>query len=440
MSYTAQEVLQFVRDNDVKFARMAFCDLVGTQKHFAVMTDQLEAAFEHGVAFETSSLVGYSDMVKTDLLLRPDPSTLKVLPWRPQQGRVVRFYCNISYLDGTPFFCDARQILQRAVDRCTQFELRCAVGTECEFYLFRADENGDPSRIPHDNGSYLDINPLDRGENIRRQICFCLEDMGIVPETSHHENGPGQNEIDFQHSDVLSAADNFLTFKTVVKAIAAQNGLFASFMPKPIPEKFGNGLHVNFSLYRDGRNLFWGTTPEDLLISQQFIAGVLERAAEMTAFLNTTANSYERLGLLEAPRFVSWSQENRSQLIIRIPSFAKENSRLELRSPDPVVNPYFAFALVLHAGLDGIEGKYPICDALNMDLDKADKNVIENVRKLPDSLGKALELAYGSDFVRRVLGDEIVDRYCAIKMQEAQEYENAPDKDRFNSSRYFPVL
>jgi glutamine synthetase len=438
MSYTTKDVLRFVRENDVKFARLAFCDLVGTQKHFSIMADRLELAFERGVAFETSSLVGYSDMVKTDLLLRPDPATLKVLPWRPQQGRVVRFYCNISYR-GTPFFCDARQILQRAVDRCTQFGLRCAVGTECEFYLFRADENGDPSRIPHDNGSYLDINPLDRGENIRLQICFCLEDMGIVPETSHHENGPGQNEIDFQHSDVLSAADNFLTFKTVVKAIAAQNGLFASFMPKPIPEKFGNGLHVNFSLYRDGRNLFWGTTPEDLLISQQFIAGVLERAAEMTAFLNTTANSYSGLACLKRPASSRGRRKTaRSSSSASLVRKGKFPARAAF--PDPVVNPYFAFALVLHAGLDGIEGKYPICDALNMDLDKADKNVTENVRKLPDSLGKALELAYGSDFVRRVLGDEIVDRYCAIKMQEAQEYENAPDKDRFNSSRYFPVL
>ena len=233
MAYSIKEVLEFVEENDVKFIRLAFCDLFGTQKNISIMPDELERAFNEGISFDASAIKGFADVSKSDLLLFPDPSTLNVLPWRPQQGRVVRFFCDIKTPEKKNVEYDSRNILKNTIKKCISKGYTPYIGTECEFYLFKTDENGDPTTVPHDNGGYLDIAPIDKGENIRREICLCLEEMGIKPESSHHEQGPGQNEIDFKYSDSLTAADNFLTFKSVVMAISARNGLFASFIPKP---------------------------------------------------------------------------------------------------------------------------------------------------------------------------------------------------------------
>jgi glutamine synthetase len=305
--------------------------------------------------------------------------------------------------------------LKRATEKCAKLGFVCMIGAECEFYLFKTNENGAPTSITGDKGGYLDIAPLDKSEDIRREICLTLEEIGIMPETSHHEQGPGQNEIDFKYSDALSSADNFLSFKTMVKKIAARNGLFASFLPKPIADAAGSGLHVNLSLSQMGKNIFKSGNK----ISDSFIAGVLEKAREMTLFLNPIANSYERFGAFEAPKYVSWSHRNRSQLV-RIPAATGEKVRMELRSPDPSINPYLAFALILEAGLEGIERELPLPPETNVDLFTADQNITDGLEQLPANLAEAVEITRKSEFVRRVLGGELLESYTKIKEAETE--------------------
>lgn len=443
-STAIKEVLEFVRENDVKFVRLAFCDLFGVQKNISIMPGELSRAFTDGVSFDASAIRGFSDVNKSDLLLFPDPSTLNVLPWRSVQGRVVRFYCDIKNPDGSDFEGDSRAQLKSAVRRGEEMGYRIKIGTECEFYLFKTDEDGEPTGQTMDHGGYFDISPLDKGENIRREICLCLEEMGISPETSHHEQGPGQNEIDCRPGDPLASADNLLTFKSVVKAISARSGLFASFMPKPLPAYSGNGMHVNLSLSRlpspgtvtlPTENLFATPSPE----AEQFMAGVLERTPEMTLFFNPTANSYERLGRMEAPQYVSWSKQNRSQLI-RIPAATGDKARMELRSPDPSVNPYLAFAALLHAGLDGIQQQRKLPPPLDVNLYTADIHLLSDLTALPASLSEALVLARKSDFLRRAVGGAILDKYLAAKEQEADAFRSAADKEEFYRQRYFKTL
>ena len=430
MDNTVKEVLQFAEENDVKFVRMSFCDLFGMQKNISIVSSELKRAFESGISFDGSNILGFSDVTRSDLLLIPDASTLSILPWRPQQGRVIRFFCDIKNPDYTPFICDTRSILKNAVTRCEQMGYTCKIGAECEFYLFKTDQNGEPIGTPHDEGGYLDIAPLDKGENVRREICLCLEEMGINPETSHHESGPGQNEIDFEYSGTLNAADNFLAFKAVVKAIAARNGLFASFMPKPIKDKSGSGTHINLSLFKNGKNIFRDVTAGHSKTAESFIAGILDKITDITLFLNPIANSYERFGSFEAPKYVSWSHQNRSQLI-RIPAAVGGKIRMELRSPDPSINPYLAFALILHAGLDGIEQKLALPAALDADLYTAADDVTKTLTMLPQNLSDAIKAAAGSDFVKKVLGEHVLDKYIGIK--ENEDY-------AFDTSRYFNML
>lgn len=438
MTTTTHEVLEFVKENDVKFIRLAFCDLLGVQKNMSIMPEELPSAFENGVLFDAHAIKGFRDVTKSDLLLFPDPATLMVLPWRPGPGRVIRLYCDIRNPDKSVFQGDSRYLLKRVIERCDQMGYVCKIGAECEFYLFKTDENGDPTKETLDNGGYLDISPLDKGENIRREICLSLEEMGIKPETSHHEQGPGQNEITFKFSDVLEAADNLLTFKSTVKAVAARNGLFASFMPKPMLNKSGSGLHVNMSLSQNGFNIFRNDGKHSK-IAESFIAGILEKTPDMTLFLNPIANSYERLGKDEAPKYVSWSHQNRSQLV-RIPAAIKEKVRMELRSPDPSINPYLGFALILSAGLDGIDNELSLPSAIDLDLYKADESIIRNLVILPDTLDKAIELAKNSNFIRNVIKDELLLKYLSIKEEEASEAEQARDKDDFYREKYFTII
>ena len=401
MKYSKGEVMQYVREEDVKFIRLAFCDVFGRQKNISIMPEELPRAFEYGIAFDASAIAGFGDETKCDLLLHPDPDTLMILPWRPEHGKVVRMFTSISYPDGTPFECDTRSLLKRAVEDARKAGYTFAFGAEQEFYLFELDEKNKPTKIPYDEAGYMDIAPEDRGENIRREICLTLEQMGIRPESSHHEEGPGQNEIDFRYSDPLTAADNTMTFQTIVKTVARRNGVHVDFGPKPLEDKPGNGFHINMSVKPcdDPDNLY------------HMIAGVLDKIVEMTAFLNPTEASYQRFGAHKAPGYVSWSSENRSQLV-RIPAAVGEYRRAELRSPDPLANPYLAFALMIYAALSGLESRQPLPEAANINLYKADDQTLSRFRKLPETLNAACSIAAESDFIKAHIPAAILDVYC----------------------------
>ena len=439
MKSTAAEVIAFVKENDIKFIRLNFCDIFGLQKNISIMVDELPNAFEKGVSFDAHAICGFRDITQSDLLLFPDPTTLSVLPWRPSSGRVARFYCDLKNPDGTDFIHDGRTLLKQVSLRAEKMGYICKIGAECEFYLFTTDENGKPTDTTYDNGGYLDIAPLDRCEDIRREICLTIEEMGIKPETSHHEQGPGQNEIDFKFSDALECADNLQSFRSAVKSIAARNGLFASFTPKPIPNAPGNGMHVNLSLSQNGRNIFKNVGEGHSNITESFIAGILAKAPEMTAFLNPITNSYERLGKFEAPKYVSWSHQNRSQLI-RIPAAEGENVRMELRSPDSSLNPYLAFAIIISAGLDGIENNLALPPSLDADLFAADDSITKTLTSLPSNLEQAISLAENSDFVKGVIGEELLEKYIALKKAEIEDFNSAKDKALFYKERYFEIL
>lgn len=389
MLFTGDEVFDFIEQEDVKFIRLAFCDVYGRQKNISIMPEELKRAFSDGISFDASAIKGFGNEVKSDLLLFPIPSTFNVLPWRPSRGKVVRMFCDIRRPDGTPFEKDPRKILKDAVKAAAEKGISVNFGSEFEFYLFKTDENGNSTKIPFDNAGYMDVAPDDKGENIRREICLNLYDMGIRPESSHHEEGPGQNEIDFRYSDAVTAADNAMNFITVVKACAMNNGLFADFSPKPLKNESGNGMHINMSVKSaDGRDVTPG-----------FMAGVMNRVREITAFLNPSEDSYRRLGEKKAPKYITWSHENRSQLV-RIPAAKGEYKRIELRSPDPTANPYIAFALLIYSGLEGIENALSAPEAVNANLFTADESVTKGLQSLPQSLAEAKEIARNSEFVK----------------------------------------
>ena len=401
MKYSKEEVLQYMQEEDVKFIRLAFCDVFGKQKNISIMPQELPRAFEHGIAIDASAIAGFGDESHSDLFLHPDTDTLMPLPWRPENGRVVRMFCSITYPNGKIFECDTRSLLKKAIQEADYAGYQFFFGAEQEFYLFHLDDNGNPTKIPYDNAGYMDIAPEDKGENIRRQVCLTLEQMGIFPESSHHEEGPGQNEIDFRYSDPLTAADNSMTFQTVVKTIAGLNGLFADFSPKPLENKAGNGFHINMSVKSSD-----GTDNMDYMI-----AGILERISDMTVFLNPTANSYKRFGCNKAPKYISWSSENRSQLI-RVPAAVSVYRRAELRSPDPSANTYLAFALMIYAVLEGIQNKSKLPSPVDINLYKADNDTLTNFKQLPEDFESACAVAANSDFIKKYIPGTILDLYC----------------------------
>ena len=398
MKYSKAEVLQYMQEENIKFIRLEFCDVFGKQKN---MPQELPRAFEQGIAIDASAISGFGDESHSDLFLHPDTDTLMLLPWRPEHGRVVRMFCSISYPDGTPFECDTRSLLKKAVQTAKQNGYQFFFGAEQEFYLFHLDENGNPTKTPYDNASYMDISPEDKGENIRREVCLTLEQMGILPESSHHEEGPGQNEIDFRYSDPLTAADNSMTFQTAVKTIAGLNGVFADFSPKPLENQAGNGFHINMSVKSSD-----GTDNMDSMI-----AGILFKISDMTVFFNPTPDSYKRFGSHKAPKYISWSSENRSQLI-RVPAAIGIYRRAELRSPDPSANTYLAFALMIHAALEGIQNKLVLPPPVDINLYKADDNTLKNFRQLPKDFKSACTAAANSDFIKKHIPDTILNIYC----------------------------
>ena len=400
MTYTAQEIADYAAAEDVKFIRLAFCDVFGVPKNISIMPEELPRAFSDGISIDASAIRGFGDEAHSDLLLFPDSETLTALPWRPSHGRVVRLFANIHRSDGSLFPLDTRNVLKNTIAAAAQEGVTVNFGTEFEFFLFRMDADGNATKIPYDQAKYMDIAPLDRGENVRREICLTLCEMGIRPETSHHEDGPGQNEIDFRYGDAMTAADNAITFPSVVRTVAMRNGLWADFSPKPLPNESGNGMHINLSL----------SQPHTEAVRNAFMAGLMEHICEITAFLNPVDASYARLGEFKAPRYVTWSPENRSQLI-RIPAAKGEYERIELRSPDPAGNPYLSFALILAAGLDGVKRGLVAPPPTNVNLFTADASITSKLRQLPRTRAEAAEIAKNSAFVRSVLPEGIISAF-----------------------------
>jgi glutamine synthetase len=436
-NFSVAEVIKFVRDNDVKFIRLAFCDIFGEMKNISIMPSELPKAFDTGIPFDASAIKGFMNVEESDLFLVPDASTMAILPWRPSQGGVIRFFCNIRMPDGRPFEGDGRNLLKQAVSYAASKDYTIKVGTECEFYLFELDEHGRPTRKPHDDCGYCDIAPLDKGENVRREICLTLEEMGIYPEMSHHEQGRGQHEIVFKYSEALKAVDNLVTFKSVVKVIAARHGLHASFMPKPLIGSSGSGLHINLSLFREHKNVFdmKGSTKG---ISESFVAGIMDCIEEISVFTNPIKNSYARLGEYEAPRYVSWSCGNRSQLV-RIPAAEGDLRRMELRSPDPACSSYIALALLIYAGIEGIDRKAELDPPMNINLFEGGKET-KSLRKLPKTLDEAIKKAASSQFVKAYLPASMLSKYLKYKKEESQKFTESIDAQGAEMDYYFNRL
>ena len=388
MNYTEQEIMEYIEEEDAKFIRLAFRDAYGIQKNISVMPSEIHKAFKDGIAINAKAIRGFEGTKEANLYLRPDPETLSVLPWRPDSGRVLRMFCDVCHADGTPFEADTRNILKNAVKAAEDAGIEFKFGSEIEFYLFRTDDEAKPTRIPYDNAGYMDIAPLDRGENIRREICLIIEEMGLAPERSHHERGPGQNEIDFHYGKPLKAADQMTTFKMVVSTVADRNGLYADFSPMPISDKPGNGYHIN--IYAKDRN------GEDVV--KYAAAGIMEKMKDITIFLNPTDGSYNRFGTGTAPSKVNWSSASGSELMHIDEIYGK--TRVELRSPDALSNPYLAYALLIYAGLYGIEKKLEL-----------PKEMDEESALLPKSRKEAKSIAESSDFVKSILPKAIIDKY-----------------------------
>ena len=404
------EVLNLVEEERVKFIHLTFFDIFGEQKTLSIMPHELPRAFEEGVAFDGSSIAGFEDSMRSDLFLEPDPSTVTLIPWRSMDGSAIRMFCDITRPDRTLYDRDSRYLLKQAVQHASEQGLDVYFGTEVEFYLFRRDEEGHATRIPHDEASYFDAAPKDRGDNIRRDICNILLDMGIFPESSHHENGPGQHEVVFRYADPVKTADNTSTLKWVIQSVAAGSGCTADLSPKPLPDKSGSGMHFNISVNRKG-----GPAPRDASCGGEpmnsFMAGIMQRINEITLFLNPVRESYKRLGNMQAPGYISWSEHNRSQLI-RIPAVRSQNRRFELRSPDAMANPYLSFALVIEAGLEGVEKGLMLPPPVNENLYVSAPEVRQGLTRLPADFEEAVQFAKRSEFVRRLLPDGYLGAYC----------------------------
>ena len=424
--YTKEDILRIVQEEDVKFIRLQFTDILGTLKNVTITSGQLEKALDNQCMFDGSSIEGFVRIEESDMYLHPDLNTFTIFPWCTQNGRIARLICDIYLPDGNPFEGDPRYILRRAVKHASNLGFTFNVGPECEFFLFNTDEFGHPTTVTHDTAGYFDLGPSDLGESCRRDICLNLEEMGFEIEASHHEVAFAQHEIDFKYSESLSAADNLLTFKLVVKTCAEANGLCATFMPKPVANRAGSGLHTNMSLFRNGKNAFDDPAGEMGLshIGLNFIAGVMKHIQGICAVTNPLVNSYKRLVPgFEAPCYIAWTTSNRSALI-RIPAARGIGTRIELRSPDPAGNPYLSFALLLAAGLDGVENDLqPVApvSANVYDISKEERRAL-GIESLPADLNAAVQEMKADPLVKRTLGDHVFGKYVEAKEREWQEY------------------
>ncbi|NSW91555.1 MAG: type I glutamate--ammonia ligase [Firmicutes bacterium] len=425
--YKREDILRMVEEQDIKFIRLQFTDIFGILKNVAIPVRQLEKTLDNKCMFDGSSIEGFVRIEESDMYLWPDINTFAVFPWRPQAGKVARFICDVYNPDGTPFQGDPRYVLKKVLKKTRDMGYDTFnVGPECEFFLFLTDNEGNPTTKTQDNARYFDLGPVDLGENARRDIVIALEEMGFEIEASHHEGAPGQHEIDFKYADALTTADAILTFKLVVKTIAQKHGLHASFMPKPIYGINGSGMHTNISLFKGGKNVFYDEK-DVLQLSQEaywFIGGVMKHARNIALLTNPIVNSYKRLVPgYEAPVYIAWSAGNRSPLI-RIPSARGENTRIELRCPDPSCNPYLALAGILAAGLDGIENKIQPPPSIDANIFSMTKEQMKkgDIRSLPVDLKEAIEEMKNSSLLREVLGEHIFEKYIEAKNEEWEDY------------------
>ncbi|MEK7274918.1 MAG: glutamine synthetase family protein, partial [Candidatus Desantisbacteria bacterium] len=413
------DVLRLVKDNDVKFIRLWFTDMLGQLKSFAITSAELEHAIDDGMGFDGSSVTGYQDIEESDMIAKPDPATFQMLPWRPKEQAVARMFCDVMTPYGQPYDGDPRYILKKAIKRANDMGFdHFYVGPELEYFYFQSPDGTDVL----DKSGYFDLNQLDAGSDIRRDTILTLEAMGIRIEYSHHEVAPSQHEIDMRYADALQMADNVMTYRLVVKETAQKYGVYATFMPKPIFGQNGSGMHTHQSLFNGNDNAFFDTKDKYHLsdTAKKYIAGQLTHAREMSCVFAQWTNSYKRLVPgYEAPVYVAWSQRNRSALV-RIPLYhpgKEQATRMELRCPDPACNPYLTFALLLHAGLDGIEKGYELPDPMDKNLYHLtpEERDAAGIKMLPGSLGEAIGIAKNSEFVRKALGEHIFPRFIAVK-------------------------
>ncbi|WP_040205105.1 type I glutamate--ammonia ligase [Neobacillus jeddahensis] len=418
--YSREDIQRLAKEENVKFIRLQFTDILGTIKNVEIPISQLEKALDNKMMFDGSSIEGFVRIEESDMLLYPDLNTWVVFPWTAEKGKVARLICDIYTPEGQPFEGDPRNNLRRVLKEMeelgfTNFNL----GPEPEFFLFKLDEKGDPTLELNDQGGYFDLAPTDLGENCRRDIVLELEEMGFEIEASHHEVAPGQHEIDFKYADALTACDQIQTFKLVVKTIARKHGLHATFMPKPLFGVNGSGMHMNLSLFKGGQNAFYEPTGNLELsdTARQFIAGILKHAPAFTAVTNPTVNSYKRLVPgYEAPCYVAWSARNRSPLI-RIPASRGLSTRVEVRSVDPSANPYLAMAVLLKAGLDGIKNKLtpPAPVDRNIYVMSKDERLEEGIIDLPATLAQALDILQADEVIVSGLGEHILEHFVEAK-------------------------
>jgi glutamine synthetase len=448
MDKQQEYVLRTVEERDIRFIRLWFTDVLGFLKSVAITSAELENAFNEGIGFDGSAIDGFARVQEADMLAVPDASTFQILPWRPESQGVARMFCDILTPDGEPFAADPRFVLKRQLQRASEMGFTFYVHPEMEFFLFK--DSSEP--VPLDAGTYFDMTPLDVQQDTRRQAITTLEQMGISVEFSHHEVAPSQHEIDLRYADALTMADNIMTFRLVVKETALQRGVYASFMPKPIEEHWGNAMHLHLSLFEGDANAFYDASDAYNLssLARSFTAGLLEHAREIAGITNQWVNSYKRLTTRmdgpfpsgEAPVFVSWGHSNRSALV-RIPMYKPRKSastRIEYRAPDPACNPYLALAVILAAGLDGIERQLelqPESEDNTFELTPAER-AANGIERMPESLGEAIDLMAGSELVAETLGEHLFRHLLANKRREWSEYTS--HVPRFEVERYLPLL
>ena len=423
---TKAEILNLVEEEDVEFIRLQFTDMFGTLKNVAVTASQLEQVINKKYVFDGSSMYGNLRRGEEDMFLCPDLDTFVILPWRPQQGKVARLLCDVCRADGTPLAVSSREILRKTVKKADDLGYTFYVDPECEFFLFHTDENGIPTTVTHEEAGYMDISPLDLGENARREIVLTLEEMGFEIESSHHEGAPAQHEIDFVYAEAMETADKIVTFKNAVRSTAKRFGLHATFMPKPRAGAAGSGMHLNISLFKDGKNLFSDPESPDGLSQEAkwFMGGVMAHARAMCAVTNPLVNSYKRLNSgFEAPRDIIWTTRNQNTLI-RVPVLRQEDTRIELRFPDPASNPYLTLTVCLAAGLDGIERKIdPGAEAaFRFEERTQEEKTLAGIAHLPETLYEAVSIMEQDSFMKNVLGGDFVQLYTNAKKAEWNEY------------------
>lgn len=425
--YTKDDIFRMVEEEDVEFIRLQFTDIFGTLKNIAITSSQLEKALDNKCMFDGSSVEGFVRIEESDMYLYPDYDTFEIFPWRPQQGKVARFICDVYTPDGKPFEGDPRWILKKTIKEANEMGYRFDVGPECEFFLFHTDDNGLPTTLSHEKAGYFDLGPNDLGENIRRDMVLTLEEMGFEIEASHHEVAPAQHEIDFKYDEVLKTADNIQTFKMTVKTIAKRHGLYATFMPKPKFGISGSGMHINMSLAtEEGKNIFADENGKIGLSDDayHFIAGIMKHARGMSAITNPLVDSYKRLVPgYEAPVYIAWSAKNRSPLI-RIPASRGNGTRVELRNPDPTANPYLVLALCLAAGLDGIKNKIEVPESVDCNIYEMTpgERRAAGIENMPADLKEAVDCLVADEFLCSVLGEHITTKYVEAKMKEWENY------------------